>query len=408
MKILHLISQHPESTGSGFYLQNIIKQAEKAGHSNFLIAGISGNDLPTLDCISADFCHFIQFEQAPLDFSIPGMSDVMPYTSSRFSELDQGQLTTYSKAFRNSVQQVVNSFKPDIIHSHHLWLATSAARQAAPSIPLITSCHSTDIRQFHQCPHLRNQVQPHCRNLDRVLALSGSQAERIVTTYDIDPSLIDIVGAGYDSNLFRPYPETMNRQSGKIQLLYAGKLSFAKGVDWLLETVNTLNQKAIHLHIAGSGTGSEGRRCLELARLYPETVSIHGNLTQQELAQLMQESDIFILPSFYEGIPLVLLEALACGCRIITTDLDGCKELLGDASAELVTLIKLPPLPSLDQPAPKDRDGLRHHLRKTIFEMASRVKQGPPPSGKEIDRLTKNFRWSAIFKKISASYHKIH
>jgi hypothetical protein len=42
MKILHLISQHPESTGSGVYLQHIIRQATAAGHDSFLIAGMTG------------------------------------------------------------------------------------------------------------------------------------------------------------------------------------------------------------------------------------------------------------------------------------------------------------------------------------------------------------------------------
>jgi len=59
MRILHIISQHPESTGSGIYLQNIIRRAAAAGHQNFLIAGQSGNRIPTLDCIDRKFCRFV-------------------------------------------------------------------------------------------------------------------------------------------------------------------------------------------------------------------------------------------------------------------------------------------------------------------------------------------------------------
>jgi hypothetical protein len=53
VRILHIISQHPASTGSGIYLQNIIRRAAAAGHQNFLIAGQSGNRKPTLDNIDS-------------------------------------------------------------------------------------------------------------------------------------------------------------------------------------------------------------------------------------------------------------------------------------------------------------------------------------------------------------------
>ena len=54
MKILHIISQHPESTGSGFYLQNIIRRAADAGNQNYLIAGISGNQAPQISVIKKE------------------------------------------------------------------------------------------------------------------------------------------------------------------------------------------------------------------------------------------------------------------------------------------------------------------------------------------------------------------
>ena len=120
MNILHLISQHPESTGSGFYLQNIIRQAEAAGHSNFLVAGLSGSNTPELDCIAPSSCRFVRFDQGKLNYTIPGMSDVMPYPSSVFGTLSSTQIDTYEIEFSRVINQAVHDFKPDIIHSHHL------------------------------------------------------------------------------------------------------------------------------------------------------------------------------------------------------------------------------------------------------------------------------------------------
>ena len=57
-----------------------------------------------------------------------------------------------------------------------------------------------------------------------------------------------------------------------------------------------------------------------------------------------------ILPSFYEGLPLVILEGLASGCRIVATDLPGTKEVLGNSDADFITLVKTPRLRFTDQP----------------------------------------------------------
>lgn len=404
MKILHLISQHPESTGSGFYLQNIIRQASMLGHQNYLVAGVSGKMLPQLDCIDGQSCRFVHFDQGLLNFTIPGMSDVMPYPSSTFRSLTEVQLTTYEGVFGEVIEGAVNDFAPDIIHSHHLWLASAVARKLFPTIPMVTSCHSTDLRQFQQCPHLRQRVLAHCQNIDRVLALSGDQAEKINKLYCIGSQRIDIVGGGYDENVFAMHAKD---NAPQVQLLYAGKLSFAKGVDVLLRTVQSLAGADLHLHLAGSGTGAEGQCCLELAANAGSLVTVHGRVSQQDLARLMGRCHIFILPSFYEGLPLVLLEALASGCRIITADLSGCKELLGDAGPDLVEFIELPAMKQIDRPEPEDLPVVEMRLRQAIRSMVSRVLESTSPDPEDIEKITSACSWQAVFRKINQAYNKV-
>lgn len=404
MKILHLISQHPESTGSGFYLQNIIRQATAAGHQNFLVAGISGNKLPHLDCIKSQSCRFVHFGQGLLDYTIPGMSDVMPYPSSTFGSLSPAQIDSYEQVFGEVIEHAAAEFSPDIIHSHHLWLVSAVARKLMPTTPMVTSCHSTDLRQFLQCHHLRDRVLPHCQEIDRVLSLSGDQADRIKQLYAIPPQRIDIVGGGYDENLFTLQQKN---QSPQIQMLYAGKLSFSKGVDVLLRTVQSLGESEVHLHLAGSGTGKEEQYCLELAAKAGALVTIHGRISQQELARLMGNSHIFILPSFYEGLPLVLLEALASGCRILTTDLPGCKELLGDANADLVQFIQLPVMKQVDRPEPEDLPIVEKRLKEAINSMVARVRVSTSPDPKNIQKITSRFDWKAVLERIYLAYKKV-
>ena len=403
MKILHILSQRPDSTGSGYYIQNIIRLAEKAGHQNYLLAALPVGEELQLQGGESTIMDFVWFNGGDLNYAMPGMSDVMPYDSSKFSELTEAQIDSYENAFAEKIRKAANAFHPDIIHSHHLWVATAVARKLLPEIPLVTTCHSTDLRQYMQCSNLRARVLSHCRGIDRVLSLSRDQAEKISHLYRIKKDRIDIVGGGFNTELFsrtdKPVPPP-------VQMLYAGKLSFAKGVDLLLDCCMRLKSLPIHLHLAGSGSGAEEARCLELAKELGTDVTIHGRIEQHQLARLMGTCHLFILPSFFEGVPLVLLEALSSGCRIITTDLPGCRELLARANEDLVQFIPLPPLASIDRPFPEDVARLRSDFAEAIQNMVRCIQKKPTVSQAEIDKLVSNSTWDSIFARIETTYLK--
>ncbi len=404
MKILHLLSQRPEITGSGVYLQNIIHHAEKRGCLNYLLAGIPFGDEPQLTAIDKKATSFVTFSGGDLDYPIPGMSDVMPYVSSRFRDLHESQISAYEKEFAGAIDEAVKVFKPDIIHSHHLWLATAIAKGGCGDIPFVTSCHSTDLRQFILCPHLQERVLPTCRKLERVLALSRDQSERIETLYGIDADRIDIVGGGFDAGLFS---WKAKKKASPVQILYAGKLSFSKGVDWLLRSLTQLEGLPFHLHLAGSGSGEEEKVCLQLAAVLQEKVTVHGRISQQRLSILMGECHLFVLPSFYEGLPLVLLEALASGCRVISTDLPGCLELLGETKENLVEWVHLPDMDLVDQPRPEDREVLELALAGSITRMIRRVVNNPSLPKGEVEHIVTPYTWEAVFQRIYRAYRKV-
>jgi len=393
MKILHLISQRPDSTGSGIYLQAIMGHAALAGHENYLVAGVQEGEMGSLDVGDDDKVSFLIFESAEFPGKILGMSDIMPYPSRKFRDLSIKEVQTYLAGYEKLLRQAVQRHRPDVIHSQHLWLLSSLARTLFPDIPVIASCHGSDLRQFNQCPHLRAQVLAGCRRLDAILALSESQRDEIASGYGISKDRIMVTGAGYNDTIFYPPAETVG--SDRYDIVYGGKLSRAKGVPWLLQGLKDLAHLDYHLHIAGGGTGKEYQDCLDLCTVLGDKVTLHGVLSQLQLADLMRSSNLFVLPSLHEGLPLVVLEALACGCKVLATDLPGVREIHRHLVHHKLSLIPAPRVIDLDSSDLENPGQFVRDIESSLGELISAPRQ-TPDSGS----LPDYFSWRQVFKRV--------
>jgi glycosyltransferase involved in cell wall biosynthesis len=385
-----------------------MQQAHLRGHQNYLLAGIPA-DFPFeqhcghLPCTDPEL---IRFEH-DIDLPIVGMSDVMPYPSRRFCDLNATDLLSYKACFSARLRLAVRRWEPDIIHSHHLWLLTSLARQKFPHLPLVASCHGSDLRQFHMCAHLREPVLRGCSGVDAVCALSAEQKKQITNTYHIPSEQIHIVGAGYNKELFCA-PGTNDEPHGCINIVYAGKLSRAKGVPWLLRALIGTGYKNWHLHLAGDGDGEDKDEIISLARHLGNKVSLHGNIRQKTLARLLKSAHLFVLPSMYEGVPLVVLEAMACQCRVITTDLPGIREIFHHLDdSEWLIRIPLPDMNGIDTPHKEAEDKfvakLRHAIEQQLESSGNRAGLTQPPG--EFKTILEHYTWENTFKRIE-SVHK--
>ena len=403
MKILHIISQAPDFTGSGKFIQQIILQGLKKGHDNFLVAGIQGEFTLPEGLIDDNDCAFVRFDGKDLDSSITGMSDVMPYESRVFSGMSQQDLAAYHQAFETKIRQAVDRFKPDILHTHHLWIVTAIARRLSPNIPVVTSCHGTCLRQHVLCPEISLRITADLKQIDHVIALSLSQKQEIVRTIGIDPESIHVVSGGYNDACFFHAPKAFD---GVVELVYAGKLSHAKGVPWLLNSLGKIQHLPFRLHLAGNSSDREKAQCLELAVSLKEKVIYHGPLSHDALGELLRNAHVFVLPSFFEGLPLVLMEALACGCRLVTTALPGVRELLADDDTSMVTLLDLPPLETIDTPFEADMPDLEARLAAVLEKIIYQVQTDTGPDWDYACTKTFPYTWEKIFSKIDRIYRQ--
>lgn len=394
MNILHIISQRPDSTGSGIYLQHLVSQASRRGHTNFLVCAVSGDEQLKLEGIESADIFPVRFETSDIPESIVGMSDVMPYPSRVFRNLSPTAIERYQGLFHQTIHSALARSRPHLIHSHHLWLVTSLAARINHSVPIVASCHGSDLRQFNQCHHLQEKVRKGCGLLDRICALTHEQSDEIRRLYGVHPSRVEVVGAGYDDTVFNHHGRSA-RAGTPCTILYAGKLSRAKGINWLLRALGALLRYPYHLHLVGSGQGEEFHQCLAEAKKLGDRVTLHGQLSQKRLAGLLRESDIFILPSLSEGLPLVVLEALGCGCRVITTDLPGCREVAEHLGSNRLVLAPVPAV--VDHQTTKiDNDNeFISALIKVLKPFLKTARTTPVP----VPGLD-YYRWPAVFKRI--------
>ncbi|MEY2619163.1 MAG: hypothetical protein RL522_2165 [Pseudomonadota bacterium] len=116
-----------------------------------------------------------------------------------------------------------------------------------------------------------------------------------------------------------PAPRPCKRHAPP-RLLFVGNLSARKGVPELLRALALapLASLPVHLTLAGGGD-AQTFRAIAMAMGLGERVRFEGWAEQTRVAQLMAESDVLVLPSHDEGLPLVILEALACGVPVVCT-----------------------------------------------------------------------------------------
>ncbi len=391
-------------TGSGITLEALVREAGQRGWDQHVLCGLpAGDSVPAVGGLPTERVHAVRFgPKGHLPFPVPGMSDVMPYPSTVWSKMTREQVDRYRAVWRMQIRRVVEAAQPDVVHVNHLWVLGALAKEACAGRPTVLHCHGTGLRQLALCPHLAKDVIVGNRQHDRFLALHDAQAADLRQVLGAPADRVSVVGAGFQEDLFHAAPATASAaRAGHV--LFAGKLAEAKGLPWLLDAFAQVAaaRGSITLHVAGEGQGPEAMSLRARMAKLAHRVRYHGRLEQPALAELMRRCAVFVLPSLYEGLPLVLVEARACGCRLVATDLPGIRERLLPALGDDLTLVTPPRLVNADQPVREDLPAFTERLAAAL---ADALDDGPVEPGD--DALTP-FTWRAVFARVEAAWERV-
>ena len=141
-------------------------------------------------------------------------------------------------------------------------------------------------------------------------------------------SKLFVVPLGVDPALFSPQPA--RPASEPFQILCVGRLTPAKGQHVLLDAVDRLAAagRRVHLHVVGGGPDEASLRTHAARLAHPECIAFEGAVNQDNVRAFYAQADAFCLASFAEGVPVVLMEAMAMGIPCVSTTIAGIPELI--------------------------------------------------------------------------------
>lgn len=406
MKILHITTQKPHSTGSGTYLTELVRSFDRSGHTQAVAAGIYRDDAvsfpdgvdfypvyytaPGTECVDGD-----------IPFPILGMSDSMPYPSTLYSDLNSDMAKLLKQRFLSVLHEAVRDLDPDLIVCHHLYLLTAMVRNEFRDRRVYGICHGSDLRQFENCSFETEYIRAMIDGLDGIFALHSAQKTMISKLFMIPAERVDIIGSGYNSDIFNDRGRRARDPEGPVNIIYAGKLCVEKGLLPLFDAVRRISEDhpdRVRLSLAGGCTDD----CIkEYMKNAPFKINHLGILSQKSLARAFRQNDIFVLPSYYEGLPLVLIEAMACGLRTICSDLPGVREWIDEAIPDNDTVfVRMPTMIETDIPDEHEIPDFTNAIVSAIIEAADSIntpRRLPDTSGAT---------WDSVAGKILGSYRR--
>ena len=207
-------------------------------------------------------------------------------------------------------------------HGYYAWLARLMGRK------VILHSHASRVKVWYEGLSERHQrrVRRMLSKLDRLIVLSSSWRDFFVSI-GVSPEEVSIV-----NNITEPAgrEKAAREAGGPVQLLFLGEIGPRKGLFDLLQAMALLEGAApgkARLEIGGNKNEAALEEAIRTQGL-EDCVHFNGFVTGDLKKELLSRTDVFVLPSYHEGLPVSILEAMSYGCAIISTPVGGIPEVV--------------------------------------------------------------------------------
>ena len=285
---------------------------------------------------------------------------VFPYLKFSPRSVAEYFITLFHRAV---VESVIKTINPDIIHIHDTGIGALPFIKPSEDndIPFVVTVHNLwsfdqNIRLYFHRKLERDILLRLAKNETPVTVVSSSVRDEIVRNFGIHSDAIKVIHNGVNLEKFcsqniskSELRDQYHISPDKTILLQVGTLNKRKNHIAVLQAIasmdETLKEKLLYLIV---GSGGEKKHLLKFVKKkgLNKYVLFMGRVPDEQLRDMYHLSDLFILPSTSEGLPIVFLEAIAAGLPIITfSGLEGvmdlyqlyCMELISERSLESMT-----------------------------------------------------------------------
>jgi len=306
-------------------------------------------------------------------------------------------------------------WNPDVVHSH-TWYANFAGQLNAllHDAPHIVTAHSLEPLRPWKAEQLGGgyrisswMEQTTYLSADRIIAVSAGMRTDILSAYpDIDEAKVDVVHNGVDTQVYRPDVSTEALATFGIRedlpyVLFVGRITRQKGIIHLIRAAARFAEGVQLVLCAASPDtpeiGIETAAALdELRRIrgHDAVIWVQEPVSQIDLIQLFTHARTFACPSIYEPLGIVNLEAMACECAVVASDVGGIPEVVLDG----VTGLLVP----FDESEPR---AFEHALADAINIVVSDPVKARAMGAAGRARAVKDFGWDAIAQRTIAVYN---
>lgn len=237
----------------------------------------------------------------------------------------------------------VRRFKPDLVLAYWVYPDGFAAMQTAKAlgVPCVVGALGSDI-------HVRTGVNERMTQrvidgADALLTVSEAMREYTIHTFNAASDKIHTIVNGFNTDVFLPMDQVAVRDKLGVKqdekmIVYVGRFVEAKGLRELMTAFTQLAQSDPKVTLALVGDGVMRDELQSMVRASGLDGRIHwpGGQSPAGVAEWINAANVLTLPSWSEGYPNVVVEALACGRPVVATDVGGTREIIDESNGVLI------------------------------------------------------------------------
>jgi glycosyltransferase involved in cell wall biosynthesis len=222
----------------------------------------------------------------------------------------------------------------DVLHTH--WIVPNGliSKRSIGRTPMFMGLHGSDVFMAE-----RRELRPFVRRaLSRASGVTGCSPELVarVCALGFDPARSHVIPYGVDTNQFSPLRERrtiwrdrLGIPTSAVIVLSVGRMVTKKGYDYLIEAIPKVLRSRDDVHIVLGGTGDRLHEYKLVTRPWADRVHFPGLIARDVLPDLYRAADVFVLPAIHDrkgnvdGLPNVVLEAMASGLPVVASSVSG-------------------------------------------------------------------------------------